>query len=142
MGAKAVPLLLASTLTLACAQTPPQVAGDSLVGPTWRLVKFQGGDGRVEIPVDRSQYELVFNANGSVFARIDCNRGSGSWKSTGTNRIELGPMATTRAMCPPGWLTEHVARQLPNIRSYLIRDGHLFLSLMADGGTYEFEPAR
>jgi para-nitrobenzyl esterase len=26
------------------------------------------------------------------------------------------------------------------VRSYTIKDGHLFLSLMADGGTYEFEP--
>jgi para-nitrobenzyl esterase len=26
------------------------------------------------------------------------------------------------------------------IRSYVIRDGHLCLSLMADGGIYEFEP--
>lgn len=28
------------------------------------------------------------------------------------------------------------------VRSYVIKDGHLFLSLMADGGAYEFEPAR
>jgi hypothetical protein len=26
------------------------------------------------------------------------------------------------------------------IRSYVTKDGHLFLSLMADGGIYEFEP--
>jgi para-nitrobenzyl esterase len=26
------------------------------------------------------------------------------------------------------------------VRSYVIRNGHLFLSLMADGGIYEFEP--
>jgi para-nitrobenzyl esterase len=27
------------------------------------------------------------------------------------------------------------------VRSYVIKDGHLLLSLMADGGIYEFEPA-
>jgi uncharacterized lipoprotein YbaY len=27
------------------------------------------------------------------------------------------------------------------VRSYVVKDGHLFLSLMADGGIYEFEPA-
>jgi para-nitrobenzyl esterase len=32
-----------------------------------------------------------------------------------------------------------IAKRLPYIRSYVARDGHLFLSLMADGGTYEFE---
>jgi len=31
---------------------------------------------------------------------------------------------------------------MTNVRSYMIKDGHLFLSLMADGGTYEFEPIR
>jgi para-nitrobenzyl esterase len=31
-------------------------------------------------------------------------------------------------------------QQLPNVRSYLIKDGRLFLSLMADGGIYELEP--
>ena len=29
---------------------------------------------------------------------------------------------------------------LPFIRSYIKKDGRLFLSLMADGGIYEFEP--
>src|SRR5262245_59807343 len=143
MGAReAVPLLLASVLTLACAQSPPQGAVGGLVGPTWHLVKFQGGDGKIEMPVDRSQYALQFNANGSVIARIDCNRGSGTWKSTGANQLEFGPMAMTRAMCPPRSLHDQVVTRLPHVRSYVIRDGHLFLSLMADGGIYEFEPAR
>jgi para-nitrobenzyl esterase len=133
--------MLASLLTLACAQTPPQGAAGGLVGPTWQLVRFQGGDGRAETPIDKSQYELLFKADGSVLARIDCNRGNGSWKSAGPNQIEFGPMATTRAMCPPGWLQDHVARQLPDIRSYVIKDGHLFLSLTADAGIFEFAPA-
>ncbi len=29
---------------------------------------------------------------------------------------------------------------LPLVRSYVLKDGHLFLSLMADGGIYEYEP--
>jgi len=49
-------------------------------------------------------------------------------------------MALTRAACPPGSMHDHLARQWPNIRSYLIRDGRLYLALMADGGIYEFMP--
>jgi len=30
----------------------------------------------------------------------------------------------------------------PPYRSYVIKDGRLFLSLMADGGIYEFEPVQ
>jgi para-nitrobenzyl esterase len=33
-----------------------------------------------------------------------------------------------------------MVKQWPNIRSYVLRNGHLFLALMADGGIYEFEP--
>jgi len=47
----------------------------------------------------------------------------------------------TRAMCPPGSLHDRIVRHLPIVRSYVVRDGRLFLSLMADGGIYEFEPS-
>jgi para-nitrobenzyl esterase len=35
---------------------------------------------------------------------------------------------------------DHIVKQWSFIRSYVVKDGHLFLALMADGGTYEFEP--
>jgi hypothetical protein len=37
-------------------------------------------------------------------------------------------------------LSYHSALQWGDIRSYVVKDGHLFLALMADGGIYEFEP--
>jgi putative lipoprotein len=43
-------------------------------------------------------------------------------------------------MCPPGSLHDQMVRQLPYVRSYILREGRLYLSLMADGGIYEFEP--
>jgi para-nitrobenzyl esterase len=43
-------------------------------------------------------------------------------------------------MCPPGSLHDRLAKDWEFVRSYTIKDGHLFLSLLADGGTYEFEP--
>lgn len=130
-------------LLSACTQTPPATeAPAGLVGPTWQLVRFRGGDDKVVVPGDRTSYTLAFRADGTVSARIDCNRGHGGYQLAGKNRIEFGPMAITRAMCPPGSMHDHVVRQLPYIRSYVIKDGHLFLSLMADAGTYEFEPLR
>jgi para-nitrobenzyl esterase len=73
--------------------------------------------------------------------RFDCNRGRGSWKSSGSGNLEFGPLALTRALCPTGSLHDELVRQWPYVRSYLVKDGRLFLSLMADGGTIEFEPA-
>ena len=135
-------ILLGSLVVLGCAQTQPQSAAAALGGTSWQLVKFQGGDGAVLTPDDRSKYTLAFAVDGVVNARIDCNRGRGGWKSSGPNQLEFGPMAITRAMCPAGSLHDQIVKQLPHVRSYVMKDGHLFLSLVADGGIYEFEPAR
>ena len=106
---------------------------------TWQLIRFQGGDGAVLVPDERAKYTVRFSADGTFSARFDCNRGRGGWKSAGKGQLEFGPMALTRAMCPPGSLHDHLVKQWPFVRSYVIKDGRLYLSLMADGGTYEFE---
>ena len=121
-------------------QGSSQNASPDLAGSAWRLVKFQGGDGTTLVPDDPSKYTISFNRDGSLTARIDCNRGRGKWKSAGPNQLELGPLALTRAMCPPGSLHDRIVKHWSFIRSYIVRDQHLFLSLMADGGIYEFEP--
>ena len=125
----------------AAAEGAAGVARDPLSGTSWRLVRFQGSDGAVLTPDDRSKYTLEFDAKGGVAARIDCNRGRGTWTSSGANQVRFGPLALTRAQCPPGSLHDQVVRQWGNVRSYVMNDGRLFLSLMADGGIYEFEPA-
>ena len=114
----------------------------SLAGTSWQLVKFQGSDGTTLTPDDRSKYTIEFGADGQLTARVDCNRGRGTWKSAGTNQVEFGPLALTRAKCPAGSLHDQIVKQWGYIRSYVIKDGHLFLSLMADGGIYELEPLR
>ena len=133
----AVPLALPG-----CAQFESLGASGGLGGSSWQLVTIQGGNGSVAIPDDKAKYTLAFRADGSLSARIDCNRGHGTWKSFEPNQLELGLMALTRAMCPPDSLHDRIVRQLPLVRSYTIKDGRLFLSLMADGGSYEFEPSR
>jgi para-nitrobenzyl esterase len=110
-----------------------------LAGTAWRLVRFQGGDGATLTPDDREKYACESHRDGSLSARIDCNRGHGTWKSSG-NQLELGTMALTRAMCPPGSLHDRIVMDLSYVRSYVIKDSHLFLSLMADAGIYELEP--
>ena len=117
------------------------VADEPLSGSSWRLVRFQGGDDAVLTPDDRSKYTLEFDAMGGVAARIDCNRGRGTWTSSGANQLRLGPLALTRAQCAPGSMHDQIVRQWGNVRSYRMKDGRLFLALMADGGIYEFEPA-
>jgi heat shock protein HslJ len=125
---------------VARAQSASGDAAANLQG-TWQLVRFQGGDDKTLVPPDKSKYTLRFAADGTVAARIDCNRGHGTWKSSGPQQLEFGPMALTRAMCPAAALNDRLPKDLGYVRSYVLKDGHLFLSLMADGGSYEFEPA-
>jgi para-nitrobenzyl esterase len=128
--------LAAALLLAACATSTDPV---SLGGTAWQLVKFRGSGGRTITPDDPAKYTIEFLADGAVAMRIDCNRARGSWKSSAPSRLEFGPMAVTRVECPPGSLYDGFARDMGYVRSYVVRNGHLFLALMADGGIYEFE---
>lgn len=112
-----------------------------LAGTSWQWVGFEGGDGARLTPDDKTRYTVAFNPGGEVAVRFDCNRGRGTWQSSGPNQLEFGPLALTRAMCPPGSMHDRLVRQWPYVRSYVLKDGQLFLSLQADGGVLEFEPA-
>lgn len=127
----------AATTQTSTSAAPPPFA---FAGTSWQLVKFEGGDDTVLKPDDPSKYTIEFGADGALSARIDCNRGRGAWKSDGPSQITFGPLALTRAQCAPGSLHDQIVKQWGNIRSYVIRDGHLFLALKIDGGIYEFAP--
>lgn len=100
--------------------------------------------GATRIP-DPARFTLRFGSDGRASLRLDCNRGAGNWKSIPaadglSGQLQLGPIATTRALCPPPHLDDRIARDLAYVRGYLLRDGKLYLTLMADGGIYEWLP--
>lgn len=127
-------ILLGTVLALVIGAEP------SLNDTSWQLVQIQGGDGNTLTPDDRTKYTIDFKSDGSLTARLDCNRGRGTWKSPEPGLVGFGPLALTRAMCAPGSLHDRVVKDWSLFRTYVVKDGHLFLSLMADGGVYEFEP--
>jgi para-nitrobenzyl esterase len=130
----------AAVLLGACASTSTTPTA-SLEGSSWRLVQIAMSDGVTRPAIERSRYTIGFGKEGVLNVRFDCNRGRGSWKTSGPGNLEFGPLALTRAACPAGSLHDTLVRQWPNVRSYLVKDGRLILSMMADGGTIEFEPA-
>jgi heat shock protein HslJ len=99
-----------------------------LGGTSWQLARFQGSDDTTRTPDERATYTIEFAADGRLTARIDCNKGRGTWQSSGPNQLTLGPLALTRGPCPPGSLHDHIVKQWDYIRSYIIKDGRLFLS--------------
>lgn len=139
--------LMAAALAGCKALTPAST--DPLTGTQWELVAIQSmddaqGTTRIHQP---EHFTLRFEADGQLVLRLDCNRGSGRWSHTPaaagslSGSLQLGPVASTRALCPPPQLDTRVARDLGFVRGYRLQDGRLYLSLMADGGIYEWRPA-
>lgn len=118
-----------------------EAAACELADTSWRLVRIMSMDDRVDVPDDRAKYTLELQADGTATMQADCNRGSGSWISEATGQLRFGPVASTHALCPPGSLSEKYLAQFEWVRSYVMKNGHLFLATMADGSIIEFEPA-
>jgi heat shock protein HslJ len=148
-------LVLSTALLTACATTvtqAPTAAPSPLAGTQWQLVAFESmsdEQGTAWSP-DPASYTLAFGSDGRVSLRLDCNRGSATWQASAatgntpgrrSGSLEFGALATTRAMCPPASLEPRLAKALPYVRSYVLKDGRLHLSLFADGGILVFAPA-
>ena len=117
-------------------------SGEQLAGSNWQLVQIMEMDDTTHQPDDPMKYTLKFGINGTANLRLDCNRGTASWTANAPGKIRFGPVASTKAMCPPGSLHDVFLSQFEWIRSYIIRDDHLFLATMADGSIIEFSPMR
>jgi len=117
----------------------PQHQSD-LNGTSWKLVRFQAPDETTVVPGDGSKYTITFGGDGRVTARVDCNRASSTWRSPGASELQFGSWSRTSAKCGPGSLHDKIVMEGANVRTYSIKNGHLFLSGMAGGGYYELEP--
>jgi heat shock protein HslJ len=118
-------------------------AAAPLAGTQWRLVEFQSMDDTkgTTRPSDGTLYTMWLHGDGMVTMQLNCNRATGKWSANpssdaASGRFEFGPLAATRALCPPPSMDESIVAQSAYVRSYLLKDGRLYLSLMADGGIY------
>ena len=133
-----VAITAASAVSFAGAQRSS--GGNPLTGTSWQLVKFQGPDEKTFTPDDRSKYTIKFGSNGKVVARVDCNRASSTWRAAANGELQFGSWSRTSAKCGPGSLHDQIVTDGAAVRNFAIKEGHLFLSGMADGGYYELEP--
>ena len=128
-------LAVAITFTITTGQNSSELAGT-----TWQLAKLQAPDETTYVPDDKSKYTITFGRNGRVTARVDCNRASSTWRSPRAGELQFGSWSRTSAKCGPNSLHDKIVMEGANVRSYVIKNGHLFLSGMAAGGSYELEP--
>jgi para-nitrobenzyl esterase len=137
-------LLLALALPVlgACAGTPETTApvADPLKGTQWQLVDIQYMDDTVLKPDAAGKYTLRFDNDGSVSIKADCNMLGGSYTYTSPSGLEFGPLRSTMAFCGEKSLYSRFTKDMPFVRSFVIKDGNLHLALMADGGIYQFSP--
>lgn len=93
---------------------------------------------------DPATYTVTFGDDGQAAFQIDCNRGSGTFESIAaaddSGSITFGPIALTRMLCPQPSADTKVTAALGNVRSYLLSNGQLHLSLLADSGIMHWEP--
>ena len=139
-------------LAAACTthQTPTATAPtpkSALTGVVWQLVEFRSSDDQIGVirPENPEAYSMTLGQDGRAALQLNCNRGTGAWTAAetepGMGRFSLGPIATTRMLCPAPSLDEQIARHAEFVRSYVLSEGRLYLNLMADGGTYVWEPS-
>ncbi len=148
-------LALSTAVVTACSTTamPASTTSPSpLVGSLWHLVAIESmsDEQSTARPPDPAKYTLAFGPDGRASLRLDCNRGSATWQASAASSdtpgrrsgsLEFGALASTRATCAPASLEPRIAKVLPFVRSYLLMDGRLHLSLFADGGILVFAPA-
>jgi len=125
--------------------TPQPGAQPKLVGTEWQLVEFESSDDAIGVirPGTDEVYTLQLNPDGTLAARLFCNRATGRWtspdtaKTMGSLTLELSAMTT--AACPPSRL-ERLGSDMSHVRSFVIQDGRLHLNLKLDSGNYVWAP--
>jgi len=129
-------------------QTASSHLVSTLVNTQWRLIEFRSMDDAIGIKRtdDSSKYTMRLNGDGTVTLQLNCNSANGTWSTEAgqdlsNGRFEFGsPFMATRVLCPPPSMDELVLSQAPYVRSFLLKDGRLYLSLMADGGIFVWKP--
>ncbi|HRW09110.1 MAG TPA: META domain-containing protein [Caldilineaceae bacterium] len=114
-------------------------AAESLTGITWQWVGLTDPMQQVEIDAPES-YTLTFLEDGSLQIQADCNRATASYTATEDGSLEVTPGIMTLALCGPESRSEELIQKLGFAARYFFQDGHLFIDMMADGGTLEFQP--
>lgn len=124
-----------------------KVKGATLVGTKWQLISIQSmDDSKAKVFVDDpKEFTMYFSSKGQVSFRLGCNRAVGGYISRSaidhiSGALNFGSIAATKALCPPPRLDERILRDLEYVRAYLLKDRKLYLTLMADGGVYEWLP--
>lgn len=116
-------MLAASTLMLlaACVTAPDP---HPLEGSEWQLAEIHtSGSTTTLTPPLQARHTLTFGPDGALALQLDCNRGRATWSAgkpkNGAGALSIGPVASTRMLCPePSFGTQLAG--LSEARSYIL----------------------
>src|SRR5690606_29068615 len=96
--------------------TPAIVPDPALIDTLWYWISRDAAE-PLDVP-NPEQYNLLFNADGTFFAGLDCNRGSGTYVTPGDGSISMELGMITRAMCPEDSLSDPMIAMIGSAASY------------------------
>jgi heat shock protein HslJ len=119
------------------AATSDSTLPSNVVDVTWQWVSFTTPIEQISVDAPE-RYTIQFGRDGRAALKADCNRGTASYSVGADRHIAFHPFTLTRAMCPPGSLSDRFAKEVGRATSYFVKDGDLFLELPVDSGTLRF----
>lgn len=139
-------LFALSVAALAVPGCGSTAAPEPLTGTSWQLLSIESM-APAEQPsttIDEpGLYRVTFGDDGRATFQVHCNRGSSTWQAESaapdSGSLTFGELALTRMFCPQPSADTKVAAALGQVRSYLLSDGQLHMSLEADGGIMHWE---
>ncbi len=123
--------------TLGDVPKPAATSASDVVDVVWEWVSTTTPVEEVKVD-NPDRYTLRLGGDGRLALKADCNRGTGGYAISGDRALTVKPIALTRAMCPPGSLSDRFAKDVGRATSYFVRDGDLYLELPVDSGTLRF----
>lgn len=109
----------------------------ALLGVDWKWLGTRYNDDTSTKPDEPSHYTLRLSADGSVQARLDCNRAGGQYRLE-AHRLTVELTHSTMAACEPGSLDTIFRKDLARTGTFFLKDGRLYVDLSYDSGTMEF----
>lgn len=139
----ATALLLLTPLLGAC-ETLLHHGPHPLTRTTWRLTDIDTSGSSTRLtPALQERHTITFEDGGRALLELDCNRGNASWSAdsplgSGTGAITIGPVASTRMLCPEPSFGGTMGAGLESAQRYtLLLDGRRLI-IEADEVAYTF----